>query len=54
MISGDVADRHGWLFPVPPAVPAARLRRDFGDSREPREPGEVLAAVGQPGHGSAD
>lgn len=47
MISGDVEDRHGWLFPVPPAVAATRPRRGHGDSSEPRESGEVLAAVGQ-------
>ncbi len=68
MVSGDVEDRHGWLFPLPAPAAAPRLRRDDADegperreprdSREPRESGEVprevLAAVGQPGSGSAD
>jgi branched-chain amino acid aminotransferase len=58
MVSGDVEDRHGWLFPVPPAAPSPQLRRDDAhhahDADSALELREVLAAVGQPGAGSAD
>ncbi|HVR10441.1 MAG TPA: branched-chain amino acid transaminase [Thermoanaerobaculia bacterium] len=48
IISGEIKDRHGWLYPVSPAAPAGPAGRRRGEAgSETRE--ELLAVAGQPG-----